>query len=337
MNKSKERQECFRLYNQIIDGLEASFSKNKIDEAEFNSLKTKSLTELEQSLAELTDIEFSQNMKTNYANFNMNTRFVPALVEQIEENYDSIEAGMLDIQEATDITDDEVVGLFTGELVPTAKMVDILNGLFEATSTDDNMALGLQVLAALDRGDLDESDLYEDGSEEELEDVDDEEEEEESDPESEDEVDSKGKFKKDSQAVYSAIDPRLQELEAKIADFELNTELKNRLSEIADFARQGLEEGWLSRAKRDLLLGSFDREDDRVAAFSQTAEQNSVDLATQLYAVQFALEADEACGERVIFSRYVSEPQLSAKKDDDELALLQIKKMVENHQLFSKN
>lgn len=330
MNKSKERQECFKLYNQIIEGLEASFSKNKIDEAEFSNLKTKSLTELEQSLAELTDIEFSQNMKTNYANFNMNTRFVPALVEQIEENYDSIEAGMLDIQDATDITDDEVVGLFTGELVPTAKMVDILNGLFEATSTDDNMALGLQVLAALDRGDLDESDLYEDGSQEELDP-------EEDDEDTEDEEPVDNKFKKDSQAVYSAIDPRLQELESKIADFELNKELKGRLSEIADFARQGMDEGWLSRAKRDLLLGSFDREDDRVAAFSQTAEQNNVDLATQLYAVQFALEADEACGERVIFSRYASEPQISAKKDDDELALLQIKKMVENRQLFSKN
>jgi len=336
MNKSKERQECFKLYNQIIDGLEASYSRDEINDAEFSQLKTKTLTELEQSLADLTDIQFSQNMKTNYANFNMNTRFVPALVEQIEENYETIEDGMLDIQDATDITDDEVKGLFTGELVPTAKMVDILNGLFEATSTDNNMALGMQVLAALDRGDLDEEDLYEDGSEEEMEEID--EEDEDSDDDEEDEVEQPSiKSKKDSRAVYSAIDPRLQELESKIADFELNSELKNRLSEIAEFARQGINDGWLSRAKRDLLLGSFEREDDRVAAFSQTAEQNNVDLYTQLYAVQFALEADEACGERVMFSRYVSEPQTAAKKDDDDLALLQIKKMVENRQLFNKN
>jgi len=335
MNKSKERQECFKLYNQIIDGLEASYSRDEIDNAEFNQLKTKTLTELEQSLADLTDIQFSQNMKTNYANFNMNTRFVPALVEQIEENYETIEDGMLDIQDATDITDDEVRGLFTGELVPTAKMVDILNGLFETTSTDNNMALGMQVLAALDRGDLDEEDLYEDGSEEEMEEVEDEDED--SDDE-EDEVEQPSiKSKKESRAVYSAIDPRLQELESKIADFELNSELKNRLSEIAEFAHQGINDGWLSRAKKDLLLGSFEREDDRVAAFSQTAEENNVDLATQLYAIQFALEADEACGERVMFSRYVSEPQTAAKKDDDDLALLQIKKMVENRQLFNKN
>ena len=115
-----------------------------------------------------------------------------------------------------------------------------------------------------------------------------------------------------------------------MAEIERNSVLKQKLNSIAEFAKQGLEERWLSRAMYDLLLGSFEKDEDRVAAFSQTADANNVDLATQLYAVLFALKANEECGERINFSSYVQEDVVSSNSPDDELALLQVEKLKEN-------
>ena len=102
--------------------------------------------------------------------------------------------------------------------------------------------------------------------------------------------------------------------------------------------RGGIDERWLSKAQYDLLIGSFNRDEDRVAAFSQTAEANNVDLSTQLYAVLFALKAAEKCGDpRVNFSSYVNEAEFSARSEEEELARFQIEKMIENRLLFKKN
>ena len=79
------------------------------------------------------------------------------------------------------------------------------------------------------------------------------------------------------------------------------------------------------------------REEDRVAAFSQTAESNNVDLSTQLYAVLFALKADEECGDpRINFSSYVNEKVSPVNTEEEELAKLQVEKMIENRLLFKK-
>ena len=344
MKTAKQRQEAFQIYNQIVEGLEIAYNNQKINEADFSQLKIKSLAELEESLADLTQlkdtelIEYSNNsMTNNYANFNMGTYFVPALLEQIENDYETLEDGMMDIMQVTGINEEQLEGLFTGELVPTPEFVDMLNDLYTATSSSNEDALAFQVLAALDRGDLDPEDVNEvleeddedyDYDESEEDDEEDNDEEEESDEEDE-EV--------DAEAVYSYIDPRVQALESKIADFELNSELKDRLNEVADFARQGIQERWLSKAKYDLLLGSFDREEDRVAAFSQTAESNNVDLATQLYAVLFALKADEECGDpRINFSSYVTESTTPIDMEEAALAQFQVQKMIEDKRLFSK-
>lgn len=340
MKTAKQRQEAFQIYNQIVEGLETAYNNQEINEADFSQLKIKSLAELEESLADLTQlkdtelIEYSNNsMTNNYANFNMGTYFVPALLEQIENDYETLEDGMIDIMQVTGIDEEQLEGLFSGELVPTPEMVDILNELFDATAYNNEDALAFQVLAALDRGDLDPEDVNEV-----LEDDDEEEEEEyENDDEETEEEYEEEEEEVDAEAVYSYIDPRVQELESKMADFELSSELTSRLREVADFAQQGIQERWLSKAMYNLLLGSFDREEDRVAAFSQTAESNNVDLSTQLYAVLFALKAAEECGDpRVNFSSYVKEANFSVNSEEEELAKLQVEKMIENRLLFKK-
>jgi uncharacterized protein YciW len=325
------------LYSETIDSLEQAYEAQEIDEDEFLSLKTQTLAELEEALAELRgltqeDLEtYNENdnqeysMNNNYANFSTASAYlVPAVMELIDTHYEDRDEAFSDIMDATGIDEDDLEGFLTGQLEATPEFIDILNGMFEETATDVEAALGLQMMGALDRGDT---------SEEELEEAEYEtyEEDEEDDDNTEEESEV------DAEAVYSYIDPRVQELESKMADFELSNELKVRLANISDYARQGIEERWLSKAQYDLLIGSFNRDEDRVAAFSQTAEANNVDLSTQLYAVLFALKAAEKCGDpRINFSSYVQEADFSAKSEEDELARFQIEKMIENKRIFSK-
>lgn len=334
MTIKQQEREYTELYSETIDSLEEAYENGEVNENEFISLKTQTLAELEEALAELRGLtqenletyndnenqEYSMN--NNYANFSTASAYlVPAVMDLIDNHYEDRNEAFSDIMEATGIEEDDLEGFLTGQLEASPEFIDILNGLFEETATDTDSALGLQLMGALDRGDTTEDELEDSEDEEEY-----------YDNEEDEEVEST-----DAEAVYSYIDPRVQELESKMADFELNSELKTRLQEVADFAQQGIQERWLSKAKYDLLLGSFDREEDRVAAFSQTAESNNVDLSTQLYAVLFALKADEECGDpRVNFSSYVNEKVSPVNTEEEELAKLQVEKMIENRLLFKK-
>jgi len=332
MTVKEQEIEYVNLYSETIDSLEEAYTNEEISEDELIDLKTQTLAELELALAELrgltkdnlddfseydTEEEQNYSMKTNYANFSTASLYlVPAVMDLIDKHYEDRDEAFQDILDATEIDEDELEDFLAGKLEASPEFIDILNGMFEETATDPEAALGLQLMGALERGDTTEEELkegdvdYEEDDDEELdEDLD-----EEDEPE----------------ANYSAVDPRVQELEFKMADIERTNALKQKLSSIAEFAKQGLEERWLSRAKYDLLLGSFDKDEDRVAAFSQTANANKVDLATQLYAVLFSLKADEECGERVNFSSYVTEDITPANSAEDELARLQIEKLKEN-------
>lgn len=328
MTIKQQEREYTDLYSETIESLEEAYENGEVDADELLQLKTQTLAELEEALAELRGLteenleqynnqEQNYSMYNNYANFSTASAYlVPAVMDLIDTHYEDREDAFNDIMETTGIDEDELEGFLTGQLEASPEFIDMLNGMFEETATDVESALGLQLMGALDRGDTSEEELEEAQYEQDQEEYEDEDEDEE-------EVDSN-----DAEAVYSYIDPRVQELESKMADFELNSELKTRLNEVADFARQGIQERWLSKAKYDLLLGSFDREEDRVAAFSQTAESNNVDLSTQLYAVLFALKADEECGDpRINFSSYVNENVVLMDTEEADLARYQIEQM----------
>lgn len=339
MTVKEQEREYVDLYSETIDSLEEAYTNEEISEDELIDLKTQTLAELELALAELRGLtkdnldEFTEDdteeqnysMKTNYANFSTASAYlVPAVMDLIDSHYEDRDEAFSDIMEATEIDEEELEGFLAGNLEASPEFIDILNGMFEETATDPEAALGLQLMGALERGDTTEEELEEAEYEDE-EDNDEELEDEDSDEEDEPE------------ANYSAVDPRVQELEFKMADIERTNALKQKLNSIAEFAKEGLQERWLSRAMYDLLLGSFDKDEDRVAAFSQTANANNVDLATQLYAVLFALKANEECGEKINFSTYVSEPLTPALTEEEDLAKLQIDKMIENRLLFNKH
>lgn len=339
MTVKEQEIEYVNLYSETIDSLEEAYTNEEISEDELIDLKTQTLAELELALAELrgltkdnlddfteddTEEEQNYSMNTNYANFSTASLYlVPAVIDLIDKHYEDRDEAFQDILDATEIDEDELEDFLTGKLEASPEFIDILNGMFEETATDPEAALGLQLMGALERGDTTEEELEEGDEDYEEEDT--------------EELDDEDSEEDEPEANYSAVDPRVQELEFKMADIERTNALKQKLNSIAEFAKQGLDERWLSRAKYDLLLGSFDKDEDRVAAFSQTANANKVDLATQLYAVLFSLKADEECGERVNFSSYVSEPITPALSEEEDLAKLQIDKMIENRLLFKKN
>lgn len=331
MTVKEQELEYLNLYSETIDSLEEAYTNEEISEEELVDLKTQTLAELELALAELRGLtendlnEFTEDeteeqeysMNTNYANFSTASAYlVPAVMDLIDSHYEDREEAFSDMMEVTGIDEKELEGFLTGQLEASPDFIDIISGMFEETATDSDAALGLQLMGALDRGDTTEEELEESEYEDDYEDY------EELDEEEEGEV--------EPETNYSAVDPRVRELEFKMAEIERNSALKQKLNSIAEFAKQGLEERWLSRAMYDLLLGSFEKDEDRVAAFSQTADANNVDLATQLYAVLFTLKANEECGERINFSSYVQEDVISSNSPDDELALLQVEKLKEN-------
>jgi len=342
MSLKQQEKEYTDLYSETIESLEEAYKQGEISEDEYISLQTQTLAELEEALAELRGLtpenleqynnqEQNYSMYNNYANFSTASAYlVPEVIGLIDRHYEDRDDAFNDIMEVTGIDEDELEGFLTGELEASPEFIDMLNGMFEETATDPEVALGLQVMGALDRGDTSEEELEEAA-------YDEQEADEEDDEDDEDEEKVEQSEGVDAEAVYSYIDPRVQELESKMADFELNNDLKVRLSNVADFARRGVDERWLTKAQYDLLIGSFNRDEDRVAAFSQTAEANNVDLSTQLYAVLFALKAAEKCGDpRINFSSYVSEAQFSQIDEESELAAFQIQKMIEDKRLFSK-
>lgn len=337
MTVKEQELEYLNLYSETIDSLEEACQNEEISEDELIILKTQTLAELEEALAELRGLtednlnDFNENdneeeqnysMNYNYANFSTASAYlVPAVMDLIDSHYEDQYEAFTDIMEATGIDESELEGFLTGELEASPEFINILNGMFEETATDSDAALGLQLMGALERGDTTEEEL-EEGDEDYY--------------EEEFEEDKYENEEEEPEANYSYVDPRIQQLEFKMADIERTNALKQKLSDIADFAREGLEERWLSRAKYDLLLGSFDKDEDRVAAFSQTADANRVDLATQLYAVLFALKADEECGEKINFNSYVKESLTPKDVEEDELAKYQLEAMLEKNLLVNR-
>lgn len=335
----EQRQEVYELYDQILDGLESNYSNGELDEEDYTRLKIKSLADLETSLIDLTGLKEHKvnnnesNYSMNYANFNMKGYFVPALIECIEQDYETLEDGLADILEQTELTEQQLNKVLSGKLFPRPEMVDILNEMFTATSTNDENALLLQAYAAVDRGDLEEDVLLEVmGETEDDEDLEDEDEDEEEDSEEVEDDGDADELQED--AKYSYINDEVESLKSKIANFEFNSQLQERVSEVAAFAQEGIQQHWLTKFKRDLYLGSVTKLEDMVASFSQNAESNGVDLETHLYAIEFALQADkEANDPSVDFSRYVNEDLTPKDIEQDDLAKHQLKTMLEKNLL----
>ena len=124
------------------------------------------------------------------------------------------------------------------------------------------------------------------------------------------------------ESSYSAYDPRVDELEAQVAEFQAANALKDVLHKLDVQAQNLVENGDLPPVAYDILFGSFDTEEDRVAAFSQVAESNGNNLNEELVKIQGALELFErmGLGELGLFNQMIEEEVMSNFSAQEELS-----------------
>jgi hypothetical protein len=245
----------------------------------------------EQLMSELEEASFSE-YEEETAEFSAGNSLGATLLEIGDElGYEDPEEYISDLADELGLTPEEAYGMIVTDEEPDEELsYDVLN------------ALGL----------IDEED-------EEL-DVEDEYDEEDDDEYEEDTV---------GDASYSAYDPRVDQLENQIAEFQAANALKDVLHKLDVKANELIEQGDLPPVARDILFGAFDSEDDRIAAFSQVAESNGNNLNEELVKIQGALELFERMGlgelgmfneliEDSVMSNFSAEEQLS----EDEEALI---------------
>lgn len=204
------------------------------------------------------------------AEFEVGNDFGAAVLELATAEYEDPVDAILEIAEYTGLEVEDVVGLIEGRYVPTEDLAHAISEVFENTSTNDNIYEGFMAIAEEVRGDEDEEEEEE-----------------------------------DDEANY-----RIAELEEKVAEFQARSEVTDRLQQLERYAAQGVNDGWLPPVARNAVMGNFETDSDRLAAFSQVCESNRVDVETELYATQKILETFEKCGPFARFSSVLDNEKL---------------------------
>ncbi|HEY9657664.1 MAG TPA: hypothetical protein V6C65_04305 [Allocoleopsis sp.] len=199
------------------------------------------------------------------------TPFAEALLEVGQAvGYGSVEAYAADLADYLGIDDEEAIGLLTGDLVPDEEVFDALADGF---GLDDDTYEALSDLADEAR-----EMVYE-----------------EEDADAED-------------AAYSFYqDRRVSELENQIAEFQTHQAIADRLSALERDIDDCLENAFMPPYAKDLILGNFERESDRVAAFSQVCAANNVDPDIELYAMERIVSTFRRCFEGNPIAQFGSE------------------------------
>lgn len=146
-------------------------------------------------------------------------------------------------------------------------------------------------------------------------------EEETEDEEYDEEEEVEDEIEQEEPASYSAYDPRVDQLESQIAEFQAANALKDVLHKLDTQAQNLIEAGDLPPVAYDILFGAFDSEDDRIAAFSQVAESNGNNLNEELVKIQGALELFErmGLGEIGLFNELIEDEVMSNFSAEDQL------------------
>jgi len=114
---------------------------------------------------------------------------------------------------------------------------------------------------------------------------------------------------------------RINEIEQKLANFEIYSAISNRLNNLNVAAESLVNEGILPPAHKAMLVGNFSASDDRVARFAQMAETHNVPIDVMLFAAEFALQFINDASQFVEFKDYslsekdVNVAQFSASLD----------------------
>lgn len=282
----------YLLYKDTVDNLENAYEAGLIDDEEFETYKENAFLELQERLADEFDIdvvspdeiEYEGDM-SNIAEFAsaVETRYGLALLELADiAGYEDVEEYIYDLADEIGYSPEYLAGTITGEVEPDDE--DAI-AIAEIMDLPEEYAIDLLASAYEARGE----DLYEY-------------------LESEDEYeDDEDDVNEQVEELAEAVDYKMADLEQRVAEFEVADAIKTAMADVERDVYRGVGERWLTPAMAREILGEFESDDDRVAAFSQLANNNNVDLSTQLFGIQFALKLLENSGATATFGAYVQD------------------------------
>ena len=277
--------EQYQLFRETIENLDLNYEEGLISDEEYAEARANIVAELNERLAEIyetDEIEYSGNMSTiaEFASA-VETRWAAAVLELGQvAGYEDIEEYITDLAEEMGYDPEYLAATITGEIEPDD---DDAVAIAEVMDLPDEYAVDLLASAYEARGE----DLYE-----ELENM--EEEDEDEYEEDAEEVDE------DVEEVAYAV----ADLQDRVAEFETADAIKSVLADIEKEVTIGLQERWLTPILAKHILGEFEYEEDRIAAFSSLADSNKVDLPTQLFGVHFALNLLKEAGTEQPFAQF---------------------------------
>ena len=252
---------------------------------------------------------------------NAGNTFGQAILGLIQEGiesgeYEDIDQAIFAIAELTgnELSDEDVVEMIeSDELAVDSELFDAVAAAFDEVVGDEDVYNGLLLTAMEANGEVELDEVFEAIAEE---DEYEEDEDEEVEAVSGRQAVEYARNRRNTANFSAQATNKVNELEDRIASFEAYDEVKDKLSRLTYDADAGVAEGWLPPIARQAIVGNFNRENDMVAEFSKSAVANDVDLATQLFGMEYALEIFKRVGANFLDFSHQSEMSV----DPEEMA-----------------
>jgi hypothetical protein len=297
-----EEQELRKLHEDTVNNLYSMFQEGAIDEAQFNDLKANADNELSQYLAHFSapqqqTANFSSNYEEEVAMLvegeQLKTQFGAAILELgAEAGYESVDDLAEDLAAMLGNDIDQINAVLVGDAVPNEDFIDAIIQVFEL---DDEDAEDL-IMSAQEAWEDFEYALG--GEEEEM-------------------TEDYSQYQR-PQAQFNSLsyvgnsDGKVQELEQKLAQFESRDALKDLLTERVQKVENLVRDFHMPPAVAESVIGNFEMSaNDRIAAFSATAEANNVSLESEIHATDKVIDIFEnlRLGDTGLFQQYVGQEE----------------------------
>ncbi len=232
------------------------------------------------------DAEPSEEDEEQYSNgvrvaeFRAGNSFAQGLVQLLESvGYgEDLESGVIDLAGQLGLDPEDTVGLLTGDYVPHPELEDQIAAVFDI---DEDVYDELKMLGEESRSDAGYSSEEEDSPE------------------------------------LAEVNARYHRIDNELAEFKAQSYLKDQLNEIQREAAHGLDEGWFPPIAFREMLGSYELENDRLAAFSQLCNNSGTNAEMELYAMRKVLETFRRCGPLMSFSAIAINPEEEKMLEQD--------------------
>lgn len=293
-------EEAAQAFEETLDRIDEGYESGALDDETADALDEEALADYQALLSEQLGIEIDDDEDedededydegdyadgTDLATFSSGTQLGATLLELGQaEGYDTVEDLIEDLSAQTGFDPNDLADVFSGQ----ATMDDFedpelaahtLAKAFSLTADDETAYEGFMTIAAGESGyDVEDGDSEEDA------------------------VDY-SRYRLDLER-----DRRVNHLEAQFSAAQETNAVQSELMELVREADLGCyEERWLPPAAYRAIIGNFEVDSDRFAAFSSVCDENQVDAATELYAMRRQLEAFKRCGPFATFGATVAE------------------------------